>query len=424
MSPQFDVILFGATSFVGTIISRYLASQYGNGHDLRWAIAGRNPHRLRQLRIELEDRYGHELADLPILEADASRYDQLLGLCATTRVMISAVGPYALYGEPLVRACADAGTDYVDLTGEPHWIRQMQERYHARAQQTGARLIHSCGFDSIPSDMGVWFLQHEASSRFGYSCDQIEMRLSAARGGFSGGTVASLLNVLVDMKKDPDIAAEMADPYSACPDGHGFRITQPDANLVRKHRPSGRWSMPFIMGAINSRVVHRTNALRNGRYGRHFRYDEAVLTRSGPIAGLATHALTTVGKVFFKLLCWQPARMLLQRFVLPKPGEGPTEQQQESGFFDMHFYGYHNGEPAIRVRVAADKDPGYGATARMIGEAAVCLAKDFHAADGSKTPSPSGWLTPASVFDLRLIERLRHQAGMTFEEIGGPTLLR
>ncbi|MCY0964675.1 saccharopine dehydrogenase family protein [Parathalassolituus penaei] len=420
MSPQFDVILFGATSFVGTIISRYLASQYGNRGELRWAIAGRNPHRLRQLRIQLEDRYGHELADLSILEADASRYDQLLVLCRQTRVVISAVGPYALYGEPLVRACADAGIDYVDLTGEPHWIRQMQDRYHQRAQQTGARLIHSCGFDSIPSDMGVWFLQHQASSRFGYSCDQIEMRLSAGKGGFSGGTVASLLNLLTDMKRDPEIAAEMADPYSACPPGHGFRITQPDASLVRKHRPSGRWSMPFIMGPVNSRVVHRSNALRNGRYGRHFRYDEAVLTRSGPIAGLATHAITMGGKLFYSLLRWQPTRLLMQRFVLPKPGQGPDELQQENGFFDMHFYGYHNGEPAIRVRVAADRDPGYGATARMIGEAAVCLAKDYHLADGTKDESMSGWLTPASVFDMRLIERLQQNAGVKFEEIGGP----
>jgi short subunit dehydrogenase-like uncharacterized protein len=252
-----DVVAFGATSFVGKILSSYLLEEFGTHGKLKWAAAGRSKTRLQELR----DSLGTKAAKLPLVVADAADGPSLRKLCASTRVVVSTVGPYALHGEPLVRACAESGTDYCDLTGEVQWIRRMLQRYEATARESGARIVHCCGFDSIPSDMGVYFLQREARSRSGAPCTRIKMRVKAMRGGFSGGTVASLMNLVKEASVNPALRKELADPYSLCPAGSAPAVRQPEVRSAQLDPDFGAWVAPFLMGAINTRIVHRTNAL-------------------------------------------------------------------------------------------------------------------------------------------------------------------
>ena len=414
---RYDVIIFGATSFVGGILARYIASQYGLNGDLKWALAGRSEERLRKVRGTLGAALGDKAGQVELLTADADDPQSLAALCEQTRVIVSTVGPYALYGEPLVKACVDAGIDYCDLTGEPQWIKRMLDKYEARAVETGARIVHCCGFDSIPSDMGVWYLQQQAQEKLGHMLPKVEMRVKAAKGGFSGGTVASLLQLAREAGKQPGIRKELMNPYCICPPDHGFRAAQNEVLGAVQHRATGTWTMPFIMAAINTRVVHRTNALRNKAYGERFQYSEGVFTGKGKkgrrIARIGSFALNA----FMVLTFIGPTRSLLERFVLPKPGEGPSEKEQENGFFDLLFFGYDNKkEPAIITRVTGDKDPGYGFTAKMLGEAAACLAMDYHNR-GKKRWAKGGFWTPGSIFGDVFMQRLENNAGMTFEVI-------
>lgn len=222
-AKPYDVIVFGATSFVGQILARYLYETFGLDGELRWAAAGRSKPKLESLRQGL----GKGAVRLPLLEADVGSADSLRRLCVNGRVIVSTVGPYALYGGPLVQACTETGTDYCDLTGEVQWMRRMITRHEAAARDSGARIVHCCGFDSIPSDLGVWFLQQQARRRFGQPCEQVKMRVRAMRGGFSGGTVASLLNVVREVAADPSLRRELADPYSLWPDADKPRTRQP-----------------------------------------------------------------------------------------------------------------------------------------------------------------------------------------------------
>ena len=272
--PPLHLTLFGATSFVGQILTRYLFEQYGRSGALRLAIAGRSEPKL----VALRDSLGQRAAKLPILVADADDSDALRAMCTGTRVVVSTVGPYALHGEPLVRICAETGTDYCDLTGEVQWIRRMIERYEARARESGARIVHCCGFDSIPSDMGVFFLQQLAMQRFAQPCTRVKMRVKAMRGGMSGGTSASLLNVVKEAAADPALRRELADPYSLCPPSDTRPARQPAVSLARYDDDFHTWIAPFVMAAINTRIVHRSNALSEHVYGSAFRYDEAMLT--------------------------------------------------------------------------------------------------------------------------------------------------
>ena len=266
-------------------------------------------------------------------------------MCARARVVVSTVGPYALYGEPLVKLCAQTGTDYCDLTGEVQWIRRMIERYEPAARASGARIVHCCGFDSIPSDLGVWFLQQEAARRFAAPCSRIKMRVKAMRGGASGGTVASMLNVVKEAAASPALRKELANPYSLCGPGAGKGVRQPNVNSARWDEDFGAWCAPFVMAAINTRVVHRSNALQAAAYGADFRYDEAMLAGRGARGRLAALGITAGLGAFMLGAALPPARWLLERFVLPAPGEGPSPQAQRAGFYDIRFYRHDRRRP-------------------------------------------------------------------------------
>jgi short subunit dehydrogenase-like uncharacterized protein len=405
-APAHDVTVFGATSFVGQILARYLAEEFGTHGRLKWAIAGRSEEKLRSLRSSL----GMKAGKLPLVIADAADSSALHRMCTGTRVVISTVGPYALYGEPLVRACVETGTDYCDLTGEVQWIRRMIDAYEKAAGKSGARIVHCCGFDSIPSDLGVHFLQSAALERFGEPCREVKMRVKAVRGGFSGGTVASLLNVLKEASSNPSLRKELADPYSLCPEGQSRQPRQPEVRSAQYDADFGAWVAPFIMSAINTRVVHRSNALAKRVYGAGFRYDEAMLTGGGLKGRLTATALTAGIAGMMVAGAVPPARWALQRFVLPAPGEGPSAEAQRSGFFDLRFFGRTTDGQVLRAKVTGDRDPGYGSTAKMLGQAGACFALDY--ADAGR---PGGFWTPATMFGDRLIRRLAAHAGLSFE---------
>jgi short subunit dehydrogenase-like uncharacterized protein len=410
MTAQFDVLVFGATSFVGQILCRYLTERTAQGTALSWAMAGRSRTKLESVRKSL----GDAAASVPLLVADAADEPALRELVARTRVVVSTVGPYALYGEPLVRACVEAGVDYCDLTGEVQWIRRMIERYEAEAIRSGARIVHCCGFDSIPSDLGVHYLQQQSLQSFGEPCEEVSMRVRAMRGGFSGGTAASLINVAREVSANPALRKELANPYSLCQLGVAAAgltpVRQPATRLFARDPATGGWVSPFIMAAINTRIVHRSNALAAGRYSRAFRYDEAVSTGRG-LRGCLTAVGAGVGLTLFMLAsAWRPTRAALERFVLPAPGEGPSPAAQARGFFDLRFFGRTAGGRQVRVKVTGDRDPGYGSTAKMLGEAAMCLAFDV-----PRETVGGGFWTPATILGDRLLTRLEAHAGLRFE---------
>ncbi|MBT0587471.1 saccharopine dehydrogenase family protein [Alteromonas oceanisediminis] len=402
MSKEFDVIVFGATSFVGQIVCEYMHSQYA-GHEVKWAMAARSQHKLDSVKHELG------IEDVPTLIADASDQESIDALSAQTKVIISTVGPYDLYGEPMVKACVKHGTDYVDLTGEPQWIRKMIDRYEADAKTSGARIVHCCGFDSIPSDLGVFFLQQQAKQRFGKPCDQVKTRVKAMKGGASGGTVASLVNVVKQASKDAKLRKLLANPYALCPEGHRFNAHQNNVNHAKYEEETGSWVAPFIMASINTRVVHRSNALLGNEYGERFLYDEAMMTGKNAKGGLMGWAVTATLSGLMVGAALPPTRWLLENTVLPKPGEGPSKEEQRNGFFDFRLFGSTPQKQHIVVKVTGDRDPGYGSTAKMLSEAAVCLAHDTEMNDVE-----GGFLTPASAFGETLIKRLEQNAGLTF----------
>ena len=409
-TPTYDVIAFGASSFVGKILCRYLWQEFGSGGGIKWAIAGRSQAKLEALRNSL----GVEAAGVPLVLADAGDAASLRVLCASTRVVVSTVGPYALYGEPLVKACVETGTDYCDLTGEVQWIRRMVERYEAQSRQSGARIVHSCGFDSIPSDLGAHFLQRHAIQQFGVPCQRIKMRVKAMRGGFSGGTVASIMNVVKEATADPALRKELADPYSLCPPANAARVRQPEVQSAQFDSDFNAWVAPFVMSGINTRIVHRSNALAKS-YGPDFTYDEAVLTGAGFKGRLAAVAAATGTASFMLASAVAPVRAVLERLVLPKPGEGPSADAQRTGFFDLRFFGNTADGRSIRAKVKGDRDPGYGSTGKMLGQAAACLAMDI-----DKAAVPGGFWTPATILGDRLIQRLIARAGVSFElDLGG-----
>lgn len=400
---KFDIIVYGATSFVGQIVTRYMHEQFADG-SIVWAIAGRSRAKLQQL----SDTIG--LSGIEMIVADAADEDTLRHMCARTKVVLSTVGPYALYGDLLVQVCVSMGTDYCDLTGEPQWIRKMQLRHEANAIKSGARIVHCCGFDSIPSDLGVHFLQRNALAQFGQTCDRINMRVANMKGGASGGTIASMVNMVKEAVHNPDLRRELKDPYSLCPPSHGFLVTQPDVKIAYDAAYGG-WIAPFVMAGINTRVVHRSNALSHNSYGAGFKYEEAVVTGRGGSGKRKAQAMHWGVNALMIGLAVPPIRWLLENFVLPKPGEGPDEKAQLEGGFDIVFMGATAKGETIQARVTGDRDPGYGSTAKMLSQAAACLAKDV------PEDVAGGFWTPATVLGDKLIDRLVAHAGLTFEKL-------
>lgn len=402
MQKPFDLIVFGATGFTGRLVAEYLNTTYGVDQALRWAMAGRSLDKLAQVRSLI-----NAPAELPLLQADASDANSLNALVAQARCIISTVGPYQRHGEGLVRACADAGTDYVDLCGEPGWMAQMIHQHDAAARASGARIVFSCGFDSIPFDLGVVFLQDEAQRRFGAPLMRVRGRVRVMKGGFSGGTMASALATVEAMGRDVELARSMADPFALTP---GFRgPAQPEGDSAAYDDAAQAWTGPFVMAAINTKNVHRTHALRGHPWGRDFVYDERMLTGDGKRGEQRAKALARNSRLQNALLGFAPARELLRRFALPKPGQGPSLHERESGRYEVLFIGDTAQGQRLCAVVKGDRDPGYGSTCKLISESALCLIDEV-----DRSMAGGGVWTPGAAMGLALVRRLQARAGLSF----------
>ncbi len=402
---EFDLVIWGATGFTGQLVVEYLVETYGLDGEIHWAIAGRNQKKLEAVRASCLP--AKQRKQLSIIIADSGDPDSLASLVAQTRVLCSTVGPYAKYGTPLVAACAEAGTHYCDLTGEVHWMAQLIPSYQANAEASGARIVHTCGFDSVPFDLGTWYLQQAILEKHGVAARQVKTRVGRFAGAASGGTIASMLNMMEEAGRDPSISGLVANPYALYPQGVAPGKDVADQTGPLFDADFHQWTSPFIMAVVNTRVVRRSNALLGFPWGEDFRYDEAMLNRSRYYATGASLA-SGAGMAAMAL---GPTRKLAQRF-LPKPGEGPTRKQREAGHYEIFFLGIHPQDRTMDMvaKVTGDMDPGYGSTSKMLGEAAVCLAKD-------KLDVAGGFWTPASAMGTKLVDRLTQNAGLTFEII-------
>lgn len=411
MNTQFDVIVFGATSFVGQILAQYLTDTFnGQGQEsLSWAIAGRSQQKLNEVKAKLKS--GGEQTELATLIADAHDESAVKALCDSARVIISTVGPYALYGETLVKVCAETGTDYCDLTGEVQWISRMLNKYEDTAKASGAHIVHCSGFDSIPSDMGVYFTQQQAKATLDEYCNNISMRVKAAKGGASGGTIASMLNITKEVVANPSMRKDLLNPYWVCPKGHGFKVRQFDTKGPTFDKNFNAWTAPFIMAAINTRIVFRSHALAGAPYGNDFKYDEAMLVGKGVKGRLTATAIVAGLGAFFVGAAIKPMRWLLENTILPKPGEGPTPKEQVEGYYDIRFVGKTANGKEIRTKVVGQGDPGYGSTSQMLGQVGACLALDKTLMESKE----GGFWTTSTLLGDRLIERLEKDAQLKFE---------
>ncbi len=406
---EFDLVLWGATGFTGRLAAEKLAARIGGRTDLRWAIGGRDKAELEVLRSSL----GADAADVPTIIGDSLDPASMEALAARTRVVCSTVGPYAMYGSDLVAACAQAGTHYCDLAAEPHWIRKMMDTHEAKAVESGARIVHSCGMDSIPSDVGVFLLQQRAAELYGKPCSQVRMRVTEMRGGFSGGTAASLLHGTSAGREDPTIGRAMTEPYYLAPDGRRQGPDEPDdmrSVEVEYDEDLQVWTKPFFMGPMNSKIVRRTNALLGYPYGEDFRYDEARAVADG-VSGRFKAKAEALGYVaFVKAVGFPPTRALLKKYVLPASGEGPDRATRESGQWKVVLIGKLDDGTTLKMLVTGKGDPATDSTTRMLTESALCLADEEE-----KIPVGGGSWTPAAAMGDLLLDRLTAHAGMSFE---------
>jgi short subunit dehydrogenase-like uncharacterized protein len=395
---ELDVVVFGASGFVGRLTAEYLAANAPAGVAI--GLGGRSEEKLRAVRAGL----GAAAAEWPLVVADSADAGALAALARRARVVATTVGPYRAYGMPLVEACAAAGTHYADLTGEVLFMRESIDRCDAPARASGARIVHTCGFDSIPSDLGVLLL-HEA----GGELEDTTFVLADMRGGISGGTLASLKGEVDAMRADPALRRLAGDPYALSPD----RAREPqlgsegELHTIRHDGELGGWLAPFVMASVNTRVVRRSNALQDWAYGRKFRYAEVMRAPGGPLAPLAGAGIAAGIAGLTAGLAFPPTRLLLDR-VLPAPGSGPSEATRRGGRFAIDIHTRTADGRRLRCHVAAEGDPGYGATAVMLGESALCLALD-----AERLPARAGVLTPASAMGTALADRLR-AAGQTY----------
>ena len=395
MQRDYDIIVWGATGFTGKLVTRYMEQNYIQGN-LKWAVAGRNKSKLNSLGLSEEN----------ILIADSDDQESIDQLVQKTRVILTAVGPYARYGSGLVAACAKHGTHYCDLTGEVYWMRRMIEEYSSMAKDSGAKIVHTCGFDSIPSDLGTYFLQQAMMERFGVPANHVKYRSVAFKGGFSGGTADSMMAMMENAERDPVVLEIGKDPYAL-----NFTSRGPDSNDLDTafyDEDFDAWIAPFIMAQINTRVVRRTNELLGFEYGKDFRYDEGMLISKGPSGFIGANIAAMGMKASTGLSGFKPTRKLLQK-LLPKPGEGPSEETIQTGFFTIKLIAKHPYESQKNLigTVTGDQDPGYGSTAKMLAESALALAQD-------DLPVEGGFWTPASAMGDALLKRLPLNAGVTF----------
>ena len=387
MAREFDIVIYGATGYTGRLVAEHFLREYGDRPDApTWAMAGRDPDKLAEVKraIGAPD-------STPTIVADAADATSLAQMCEQTKVIITTVGPYQLYGEQLLAACAKSGTHYADLCGEPAWMRQMIDKYDADAKASGARISFSSGFDSIPFDLGVLMLQKEARESFGAPCTTVRGRVRAMKGTFSGGTAASLAESMKAMARDPSLIKVMRSPFGLTPGFEG--ADQPGGMMPKYESDLGKWAAPFVMAPINTKNVHRTNFLLGHPWGADFRYDEMVLTSPGEAGKAAANAAAEMMKNPFGS---KP----------PKPGEGPTPEERENGHYDVLFVGETEGGETLRYAVKGRYDPGYGSTSRMISETGIALLE---------SDAPGGIGTPGSILGEALVERLRAHAELTFE---------
>ena len=385
---KFDVIVFGATGYTGKLVAEYMKDEYGDDENIKWAIAGRNMDKLMQVKNDLGLK-----DEIEMIEVDSSDIDALNKMTCSTKCVLTTVGPYQLYGSDLVQSCANNGTDYVDLTGEPGWMYEMINLCKEQAEKSGSRIVFSCGFDSIPFDLGVYFLQKAFIEKNGKPAERIRGRVQAMNGEFSGGTIASLGATMATLKEKPELIKVLANPFSL---SEGFEgPPQPDDSKVILDEKINMWVAPFVMAPINTKNIHRSNFLLNHMYGENFEYDEMMIAGEGEDGKIIADAMTTANP--------------MGGDNVPQPGEGPSRESREQGNYDVLFVA-ESGDETMQARVTGDMDPGYGSTSKMIAESALCLVKDCDAL-------PGGIYTPAPSMGETLISRLVQRAGLTFDLI-------
>lgn len=386
-SAKYDIVVYGATGFTGQLVAEYLTQHYKSDRTLKWAMAGRSLGKLKAVR----DAIGAP-GNTPLIVADASDAASLRAMAEQTMSVITTVGPYQLYGEQLLAACAATGTDYFDLCGEPIWMRQMIDKYEAAAKESGARIVFSCGFDSVPFELGTFFVQEEAKRVFGAPAARVKGRVRDMRGTLSGGTAASAKATFDAVAKDISLIAILNDPFALTPGFSGPK--QPKGNRPLLEEDLQSWAAPFMMALINTRNVHRSNMLMGFPYGQDFVYDEMVLTGPGE-----------KGEANAKRVMAANAEKTGPS--APKPGEGPSKEERENGLFNLLYVAIAPDGRAVRAGVIGDRDPGYGSTSKMISECAICMLRDV-------TDVAAGFWTPGAAMQHTLIKRLRDNAGLTF----------
>ncbi|RXT44860.1 saccharopine dehydrogenase family protein [Bradyrhizobium betae] len=386
-SAKFDIVVYGATGFTGQLVAEYLTRQYKGDNQLKWAMAGRSLGKLKSVR----DAIGAP-GNTPLIVADASDAASLKAMAEQTMSVITTVGPYQLYGEELLAACVATGTDYFDLCGEPIWMRQMIDKYEAAAKESGARIVFSCGFDSVPFELGAFVVQEEAKRVFGAPASRVKGRVRDMRGTLSGGTAASAKATFDAVAKDISLIAILNDPFALTPGFTGPKQPKGNRSLLEEDLQS--WAAPFMMALINTRNVHRSNMLMGFPYGQDFVYDEMVLTGPGE-----------KGEANAKRVMAANAEKTGPS--APKPGEGPSKEERENGRFDLLYVAIAPDGRMVRAGVTGDRDPGYGSTSKMISECAMCMLRDV-------TDVPAGFWTPGAAMQHKLIKRLRDNAGLTF----------
>ena len=381
---EYDFVVYGATGFTGKLVVEYLVHKYSNNSQIKWALAGRNLEKLESVAASKNVPEGTGL-----LEVDSNNIASIEEMISKTKCVLTTVGPYQLYGNDIVSACAKSGIDYVDLCGEPGWMYEKINELTETARETGSRIVFSCGFDSIPFDLGVLFLQNEVTRRYGKPSVNVRGRVKEMNGEFSGGTAASLGATMAALKEKPELFTVLANPFSL---SNGFAgPDQPADNKPIFDDKLDTWVAPFFMAPINTKNVHRSNALMNHMYGKDFCYNEMWVMGPGDDGKAAADFISSSNPLS----------------NAPKPGEGPSRESRENGNYDILFCGDINDE-SVHVSVVGDMDPGYGSTSKMIAESAICLVKECEDLNG-------GIYTPAPSMGTKLIKRLQDNAGLTFK---------
>ena len=394
---KLDLVIWGATGFTGKLVCEYITNSY-NSKDLNWTIAGRNEEKLLKLKNRLNIKNS-------ILIGNSNDKSSLEKICGKTKVICSTVGPYALYGTNLIHACVKMKTNYCDISGETQWIRKIIDTFHEKAKKQKIKIVNSCGFDSIPSDMGVYFCQSNYYKENGEYANEINMRVAGTRGGFSGGTYNSLTNVIHEASLNKSVRKILNNPYGLNPINEQSGPDKKDLKSVEYDNEAKSWIAPFVMAGINTKIVRRSNALLNYKYGNSFLYSEAVLVGNG-ILGKIKGYLSLIPILMVIQKKGSVIKKIVDLFV-PKAGEGPSKKQRENGFFSLKFF-FGNNRQRYLAKVTGDMDPGYGSTSKMLAECAICLALD------DTLNENYGVITPSVAFEENILERLQNNAGLTF----------